>query len=181
MAVVTALSAILAVVTALSANWAVFTPSPLTRNWPVPSASMVLSSTLIDRPAPSTLMAGRVKPDAPALRSTFTPEPSANRPGFAAVNFNCTASERICTPGPTFTLRVLPTFDRPSPAVMLPAPENWLNTRASVPTTAEPLSFVQTKPASALMVPCSMKVNAPAALLPTGMSAERDHAPAATT
>ena len=39
-----------------------------------------------------------------------------------------------------------------------------------VPTTAEPESEVQTKPFSALTVPCSTKVKKPAALAPVAKS-----------
>ena len=68
------------------------------------------------------------------------------------------------------TLNSLPDLSKPSPAVTLPLEENVLNAKLFVPTTADPLLEVQTKPISALVDPCSTKVNAPAASAPVAKS-----------
>jgi hypothetical protein len=64
----------------------------------------------------------------------------------------------------------LPDLSNPSPAVTFPLEENVLNAKLFVPTTADPLFEVQTKPISALVDPCSTKENAPAASAPVAKS-----------
>jgi hypothetical protein len=61
------------------------------------------------------------------------------------------------------TLKVFPVFVIPVPAIILPAPENCVNTNASVPTISALVSLVHTQPESLFTVPFSMKINAPAA------------------
>ena len=56
---------------------------------------------------------------------------------------------------------VLPDFAIPSPAVIWPAPENWVNDRSVEPSVII-LFVVNTNPALACVVPSSIKVNAPA-------------------
>ena len=68
---------------------------------------------------------------------------------------------------------------RAAPAVMEATPVYWLKLRLLVPTTSDALFDVHTKPLSPLVVPCSTKNEAPAALAPAAMSDERDHEPAA--
>src|SRR5579859_5990283 len=57
-------------------------------------------------------------------------------------------------------LIVLPFFDRPVPAMISPAPLNWVKVSAVVPTVIG-LGVVSTKPAPVLVLPCSTKVKMP--------------------
>ena len=81
----------------------------------------------------------------------------------------------------TFTSNVFPVLPRPSPAVIEPAPLNWLKAKLLVPTTSEPALLVQTQPVSAADVPSSINMNAPAAASPVGISSARDQESAELT
>ena len=76
---------------------------------------------------------------------------------------------------------VLPDFSNPFPAVIWPAPENWVNDKLSVPIVSEPLFEVHTKPWSPFTVPSVTNVKSPLAVSPTGISLLLSGAPDALT
>ena len=78
-----------------------------------------------------------------------------------ALSFTITASPTIAVvTSSTLTSRVSPVFDKPSPATIEPAPENCVKLIAVDPIVTGAF-VVQTKPASALVVPSSMNVKPP--------------------
>ena len=89
---------------------------------------------------------------------------------LAAVNWPCWLTVNVATVSPppyeptvTAVLDILnsvPFNVKPVPAVYEPAPENWTNIIGVVPIVTGEF-VVQTQPVSALIVPCSTKVNAP--------------------
>ena len=83
----------------------------------------------------------------------------------------------------TLTLIVFPSFERPSPEVNDPAPENCVHAIPVLPTVIVP--FVdKTKPLSELIVPSSTKAKVPDLSSPVSAvpfaSDEREAAPEAT-
>jgi hypothetical protein len=92
---------------------------------------------------------------------------------------------RLVSPVPPFATatgevreKTVPVSVSPVPAVNVPAPLNCDHGRAVVPSVP-PASAVQTKPASALTEPCSMKVNAEVSASHVFASVVRVHATAA--
>jgi hypothetical protein len=80
-----------------------------------------------------------------------------------------------------FTEMVFPDSDSPVPAMISPAPENCVNARPFVPTVADVDAFETTHPLDALVVPCSMNTNDPAAFDPEATSVDLVGAPLAAT
>ena len=68
----------------------------------------------------------------------------------------------------------------PPLTVILPAPENSVNSKLLVPIISLPLLFVQTKPLSAFVVPSSTNTNAPFAEEPVSKSSVRVGVPLVT-
>ena len=123
---------------------------------PIASPNAVLAALALVAPVPPSEIA-RVPVIELAAKSTANSVDSMTKPPFAFRS----------------TLNSFPFLSKPSPAVTLPLEENVLNDRLFVPTTADPLLEVQTKPISALVDPCSTKVNAPAASAPRGIAGSR--------
>ena len=76
---------------------------------------------------------------------------------------------------------VLPDFSNPEPAVICPAPENWVNDKLCVPTVSEPLFEVHTKPLSPFTVPSVTNVKSPLASEEAAISSLLSGAPDALT
>ena len=121
------------------------------------TVTVVTSPPVVKLP-PVMLPVAETVPEAVKLSPLATPIFGVVR---LALVLTTTASATIAVViSSTLTLSVSPDFDKPSPAVIAPAPENCVNSIAVDPIVTGAF-VVQTKPASALTVPSSTNVKAP--------------------
>ena len=118
--------------------------------------SKIFNSAAVD----VTSVPANFKPFDPSCEATsksYAPSETVRFP--PTVNADNVPTEVICVCAAS-TLKVVPLFVKPVPAVIVADDENCVNDNAVVPTVIEPV-VANTKPAFAFVVPSSTNVNAP--------------------